>query len=235
MKYIMNSFLQMLSSIRKDMMLFAACLAPVLAGLVFRFGIPQAEKRLCDFMGKTVVLTPYYELFDIALGILAPVMFCFVAAMVILEERDEKQVKYLIVTPLGKRGYLFSRFGIPFFISVLVTLILISIFKLTKLALWTMLFLSVFGAMLGMIVALMIVTLSSNKLEGMAVSKLATLTMIGFMVPYFIGDKVQYILAPLPSFWMGKVIYHGNPFFILPGIAMALVWIGVLMKRFMNS
>ena len=45
---------------------------------------------------------------------LAPAMFCFAAAMVVLEERDEGAwLPYLCITPLGRNGYLISRLGVP--------------------------------------------------------------------------------------------------------------------------
>ena len=231
MKAIMNSFILMISFVRKDMMLLAACIAPILAGVFFRFGIPEVEKLLCQLTGNASVLMPYYEMFDISLSVLMPVMFCFAAAMVILEERDDKQINYLIVTPLGKRGYLIARLGIPFLMSMVGTLILIPVFMLTELSVWKIIFLSVSGSIQGIIIALMIVTFSSNKLEGMAVTKLSTLMVFGFIVPYFIAGNVQYILMALPSFWVGKVIYNGNAVFILPAIVVSFVWIYFLLKK----
>lgn len=56
MTAVRNSFLQMLYMIRKDMMLVAACVGPVLAGIAFRFGIPMAEKALCDMFGRSYIL-----------------------------------------------------------------------------------------------------------------------------------------------------------------------------------
>lgn len=232
MTAVRNSFLQMLYMIRKDMMLVAACIGPVLAGAAFRFGIPMAEKALCGMFGKSFILQPYYELLDLFLAVLTPVLFCFAAAMVILEERDDKITRYMFVTPLGRKGYLIARMGIPFVLAILVTLVLLPLFMLTRQHFWMILFLSVAGAIQGMMVALMIVTISSNKLEGMAVSKLSTMTMMGFVVPYFITNKVQYVLAPLPSFWMGKVVQCGNPVYILPMFLVSSAWIGFLLYRF---
>ena len=232
MTAVRNSFFQMLYMIRKDMMLVAACVGPVLAGIAFRFGIPMAEKALCDMFGRSYILQPYYELFDLFLAVLAPVLFCFAAAMVILEERDDKITRYMFVTPLGRKGYLIARMGIPFVLAILVTLVLLPLFMLTRQHFWMILFLAVAGALQGMIVALMIVTISSNKLEGMAVSKLSTMTMLGFIVPYFIPDKVQYVLAPLPSFWMGKVAQCDKSAYILPMLVTSTVWISYFLYRF---
>ena len=60
--------------------------------------------------------------------------------------------------------------------------------------------------MQGIIISLLILTFSSNKLEGMAVTKLSTLMVCGAVIPFFIKHDLQYVLFPLPSFWIGKTI-----------------------------
>ena len=67
---------------------------------------------------------------------LSPVMFCFVAAMVILEETDDHITGYLFITTLGRKGYLAARLGLPAVISFIITLVLLPIFRLTKLSAW---------------------------------------------------------------------------------------------------
>lgn len=58
-------------------------------------------------------------------------MFCFVSAMVSLEEADEKTAAYLFITPLRITGYLCARFGIPAVTAFFVTAVLLPVFKLT--------------------------------------------------------------------------------------------------------
>lgn len=43
MEIYWNSFKQMFDVLKKDKMLLAACIAPVLAGVLFRFGVPHLE------------------------------------------------------------------------------------------------------------------------------------------------------------------------------------------------
>ena len=81
MKAARVSFMQMMLFIRRDMMLFASCAAPLLAGVFFRFAVPVMERALVSWTGRTEVLAPYYGLFDLIFSMLAPIMFCFVTAM----------------------------------------------------------------------------------------------------------------------------------------------------------
>ncbi|MFR8338294.1 MAG: hypothetical protein ACLVAW_17340 [Eisenbergiella massiliensis] len=113
MKAQKKAFLQMLSVIGKDGMLLMACLLPVVCGILFRLGIPGVEALLCTYFQKKELLSPFYGLTDVFYSMLAPAMFCFAAAMVVLEERDEGMASYLCITPLGRNGYLISRLGVP--------------------------------------------------------------------------------------------------------------------------
>lgn len=235
MKAIRVSVLQMAVTMRRDMMLFVSCLVPILEGLFFRFAIPFLEAVLTGCFHITAIISPYYKLVDILFAMLTPTMFCFVSAMVSLEEMDEKTAVYLFITPLRKTGYIAARFGVPSVTAFLVTVILFPVFKLTALSPAAILLLAAGGTLQGMIAALLILTISSNKLEGMAVTKLSALTVFGAAVPFFIRSKVQYAISLLPSFWIGKAILENTMFYMLPAFAVSAVWIFFLLKRYLRK
>lgn len=237
MRAIRLCFFQMLAYMRRDMMLFAACLAPVLAGLFFRFAIPFGEAVLTDWFHLSAVISPYYALIDVLFAMLSPAMFCFVPAMVSLEEADDKTAAYLFVTPLGKTGYLSARLAIPALAAFLVTVVLLPVFKLTAFSPAAILLLAAGGTLQGVIAALLILTFSSNKLEGMAVAKLSALTFLGAVIPFFVKGNAQYLLLPLPAFWIGKAAC-GNMLYMLymlPAFALSAIWIWFLLKRYLRS
>lgn len=86
-----------------------------------------------------------------------------------------------------------------------------------------------------MIVALLVLTVSSNKLEGMAVTKLSTLAIFGAVIPFFIKSDIQYVISPLPSFWIGKAILENMPFYMLPAFVLSAMWIWFLFKRYLRK
>lgn len=234
MRAVWVSFLQMLVYMRRDRMLFAACLALLLAGILFRFG-PLLEAALTEWLHRPALLAPYYALMDIFLAMLPPAMFCFVSAMVCLEEADERTAAYLFITPLGRNGYLVARLGVPAAAAFLVTAALLPACKLTALSPVIMAGLAAGGALQGIMIALLILTLSSNKLEGMAVSKLSSLMILGAAVPFFIKGNVQYALLFLPSFWIGKAVCENRLPYILPAFALAAVWLRLLLRRYLRK
>lgn len=232
MRAIRLSFFHMLKIVIHDRMLFAALMSPVLAGTAIHFGIPFAEKMLIQVTGLPVVLTPYYGLFDIFFASLTPVMFCFIAAMVVLEERDDHIERYLLITGLGQSGYFISRMIFPAILALVMTVILLPICELINWSVVEILLLSLTGSLQGIAISLLIVTLSSNKLEGMAVTKLSSLMMFGAIVPFFVPAPFTLCGFFLPSFWMGKAVTEGKPIVMLVSVLVAVIWILILKRKY---
>ncbi|MDU8822592.1 ABC transporter permease [Clostridioides difficile] len=225
MKRILSSTIQVFKQIKSDPMMFAACFTPFVMGALIKFGIPFLE-RITDFSLQT-----YYPIFDLLLSIMAPVLLCFAFAMITLEEIDDKVSRYFSITPLGKSGYLFTRLGVPSIISAIIAFIVLLLFSLEKLSIGMTICLALLGSVQAIIVSLMIITLSSNKLEGMAVTKLAALTLLGIPAPFFIDSYYQFSVGFLPSFWVAKAMQNETVLYFSIGLMVALVWYYFLTKR----
>ena len=225
MKRVLSSTMQIFKQIKSDPMMFAACFTPFVMGALIKFGIPFLE-RITDFSLQT-----YYPIFDLLLSIMAPVLLCFAFAMITLEEIDDKVSRYFSITPLGKSGYLFTRLGVPSIISAVIAFIVLLLFSLEKLSIGMTICLALLGSVQAIIVSLMIITLSSNKLEGMAVTKLAALTLLGIPAPFFIDSYYQFLVGFLPSFWVAKALQNEEVLYFSIGLVVALVWYYFLTKR----
>lgn len=229
MKKILSSTIQVFRQIKSDPMMFATCFTPFVMGALIKFGIPFFE-RITDFS-----LQEYYPIFDLLLSIMAPVLLCFAFAMITLEEIDDKVSRYFSVTPLSKSGYLFTRLGVPSVISAVIAFIVLLFFSLEKLPVGMAVGLAFLGSIQAIIVSLMIITLSTNKLEGMAVTKLSALTLLGIPVPFFIKGMVQYIVGFLPSFWVGKAMQSNGYINLLIALLVASVWFYVLASKLIKK
>lgn len=235
MKPLLNSFGIFIRQITRDRMLWAICLAPIICAFVFRFGIPYAEGLLCSYFRRQTILAGYYLLFDLWLCLMPSYMLCFASAMVMLTERDENMAGYMAVTPLGKTGYVLSRLIFPAVIAFFFSILLTYISSLTK---WNLLILSAVSLLMSLssaAAALMIFSFSRNKVEGMAVGKMASLIFIGIVIPFFIKSDAQYLGAFLPSFWAVKLCTGGNIMLMLPALAVCLVWIWAAGCRFVKK
>jgi len=235
MKAIHISFMQMLRQMKRDVMLISIAFVPFIVGVVFRFAIPIIEDLLTGCLSINEILAPYYELFDFFLVIITPSMFNYIVAMVILEEADDHMIAYLAVTPLGKAGYLLSRLGITGLISFPVSIFVALIFHLSNTDMLMLTGIALAGTIQGVVAALLIVALSANKVEGMAVGKIASLFSIGAIVPYFVTGKAQYVASLLPSFWMAKAMQRNGYFSLVIAIFLAIIWSILLSEKFMKK
>ena len=229
MKRILSSTIQVFRQIKSDPMMFAACFTPFIMGALIKFGIPFLE-RITDFS-----LQAYYPIFDLLLSIMAPVLLCFAFAMITLEEIDDKVSRYFSITPLGKSGYLFTRLGVPSIISAVIAFIVLLLFSLEKLSIGMTICLALLGSVQAIIVSLMIITLSSNKLEGMAVTKLAALTLLGIPAPFFIDSYYQFAVGFLPSFWVAKAMQSNGYINLLIALLVASVWFYILASKLLKK
>ena len=232
MRPVMKSFFMFLRQIAGDSMLYMVMAAPILAGCAFHFGVPALETLLCRLFGETAILSDYYLLFDLFLAVMTPYLFCFVSSMVMLSEYDENIASYLAVTPIGRRGYIVSRLVLPAVVSIAASVL---VMRFLALADWTwanLLLVGALGGVLSIPVALLVVAFSHNRVEGMALAKLAGVILLGLPVPFFIGGGAQYLFSVLPSFWIAKLVLSENNLLLLPAVAASLLWIWALYRKF---
>lgn len=232
MKVLLRSFAMFIRQITEDYMLAGVFFAPLLMALAFRFGVPYLEAMLTSQFSSPQIIAPYYLLFDLFMCLATPYFFCFVSVLVMLSEYDENMVNYLAVTPLGRRGYFVSRLVFPAVLSLAASLVLVKLFALTVWA-WQMLFITcVVSCLMSVAMTFLLFSFSNNRVEGMALGKIANIYSIGLFVPFFIQSWPQYLFAPLPSYWMAKICVESDPFLLFPAVLTSLVWIGILYRKF---
>lgn len=232
MKPLMKSFKMFLSQIWRDSMLIAVCLAPLLAALFFRFGVPAIERLLCGYYNKNTIISNYYLMFDLFLSILTPYMVCFASSMVLLTEYDENMSQYMAVTPVGKKGYFISRLMFPAFVSLSASALLMLCFSLTQWQLPLLILVCILSSLTSVAVSLLLFSFSHNRVEGMALAKIAGLFMMGIPVPFFLFSKVQYLFSVLPSFWIAKLCLEKSYWILIPALTTPAVWIWMLYGKF---
>ena len=227
-------FWQMVKQIAKEAMLILLVIAPILAGLFFKFGIPFAQTRILARFGYGEAFVPYYGYCNWLLALLSGMLFAFVGALVVLGEIDDGISKYICATPVGVGGYLAARIYVPAILSGIFAGVLIPVFSLVFIDLKTLLVMIASTVFSGIITSLLVIAISTNKVEGMAIGKLSGGFGMVLFVPLLIKGPLQYIFSIFPMFWMGKFIQgeaHGILFLSL-AMVLFIGWIYFLMKKF---
>ena len=235
MKPIINSTKMFIRQIMRDGMLIMMLSAPLLAALFFRFGIPIIEIQLTSYFELAAILKPYYLVFDLILCALTSYMLSFIATMTMLDEYDHHLVGHLIVTPLKKSGYLHARISIPLFFSWLISILIVSVFSLETWMFFNLVIVSFLLSLMSLIFSLIVFSFSKNKVEGLAIAKVAGLILSGLFIPFFISDTTQYYFSLLPSFWIAKYAIEYQMNYLLFSLLVSLLWLILLYKRFNNK
>ncbi len=224
MKALTVSFKLYIKQIYSDSMLILIQIAPLLAGIVFKFVIPP----VANYFGVLAVIKPYFLLFDCMYAMLLPYMLCFASAMIILSELDDSIALYLFVTPLGKKGYIISRLILPSCAGFLCNILLIPVFSLTGIYGLEILPVSFLSAGNAVIAALFTVSFAGNRVEGMALAKLSTILLLGSFVPFFLDGAISAVFIFLPSYWFARFLLSHSLFTVLAYLVSLFVWIRVL-------
>lgn len=225
-------FVYMVKQISKEMMMVLLVIAPIIIGVVFRWGVPLVENKVLTRLGMESLLVNYYELFSWIVALMTGMLFAFVGGLVVLGEIDENVARYIIVTPAGAGGYLASRIILPAAVSGMVATVLIPIFSLTHIDGITLLIMVMSTVLSGIITALLVIAVSSNKVEGMAVGKLSGLFGMTFFLPLFVKGPIQYVLAIFPMYHIGRWSMEGKTSSLLFAVALFILWMLCLYERF---
>ncbi len=219
--------------ISKDGMLLVLLPAPFFVGLIFKFGVPLVNDVLQDRFALS--LLPWYGLVDGILLCLTPMFVAMVTAFLILEERDEGITSFYHITPAGGYSYLIARIGIPMIFTFIITVIAVEVFHISTISnldIWAG---SLISATTGIALATAIVSMAGNRVEGLAVSKITGISLLGLISIWVIPTPYMYFAAFLPSFWVGKLMIEGvNTVSFCLGILTCLVWIVVFSKKFLR-
>lgn len=214
-------------SVVSDGMLLFMLIMPVLLAVLFRLAIPELVAQF-----DWTFLLPYYLLFDLFLSTITPTFWTFASSMTILDEMDSGINRHLMVTPIGKAGYLISRLGFPLILAYPVTCLILYFANLSGLNVANILAISFLGVVSSLLSSLLVVVVANNRVEGMAINKLTGLISMGCFVPFFVHGWQQYIFALLPSFWLAKFSLIGNYFYFALVIILTAIISWILFRKY---
>lgn len=233
MKQTIRLFQIGLRQIMRDGMLFALIPAPVMIGLLFRLGIPFVNRAIEEKLSFS--LLPWYGLVDGLLICLTPMLTAMITAFLLLEERDEGISAFYQVTPTAGYSYMVARIGFPMAWAILVTSIITLICRLSGLSVMAVLCCALVSTLMGIALAMMVVTIASNRVEGLALSKLMGISLLGLVAVWAVPAPYAYLAAFLPSFWIGRIIAEGlAPFSLAMALSLCAIWIFIFTRRFLT-
>lgn len=185
----------------------------VFLGLMSRILIPRLRGFLLNNGGFD--LEPYYPLLVSWIAVMVGVVLAgtFVGFLLI-DERDERTMQAILVTPLPLSRYLAYRVG---FTAVLAVPIIVGQYLLINLALfplWKVTLIAVAGAPAAATMTLVLPIFSPDKVQAFALLKIVSISTLLPLAAYFVDVPWQYLAGVYPPYWLIKaywVAHAGGP------------------------
>ena len=223
-------------SVRRDSMLRWLVGLPIALALLTRWGVPIVTSWLAERYAFD--LRPYYPLVMSLLLLMVPMLVGCVVGFLLLDQRDDRTLTALQVTPLTIGGYLLYRTAVPMVLSVAMMMVSMALAGLVTMRVIPALLAALQAAPLAPLYALFVGAFAANKVQGFALMKATGVLAWAPLLAYFVtsGWQVAFGIDPLywpvKVFWMLEAGEPGTWVYYLVGLAYQSALVMLLLRRF---
>jgi fluoroquinolone transport system permease protein len=178
---------------------------PALIALLVRWGLPVLADRV--WVRFRLDLTSYDPLLLSWLLLMTPVLAGVVIGFLLLDERDDRTLTALQVTPLTLKGYLVYRVGMPMALSAVMSGVVLHLSGRLTLPLLPLLGAALGTAPLAPLCALFLGAFAANKVQGFALMKAAGVLVLPPLIAYFVRSPWQLAFGVVPLYWPAKAFW----------------------------
>ena len=224
-----------LKSVARDSMLRWLVGMPLVVAFAFRWGVPVVNALLLERYGFD--LTPYYPLLTSFLVLMVPTLMGSVVGFLLLDQRDDRTLGALQVTPLTVGGYLAYRIAVPMAVSVPVMMASIGIADLVTMGVVPAFAAAVQAAPAAPLYALFVAAFAANKVQGFALLKAVGVLTWPPVFAWFVASPWQVAFGIVPLYWPLKLFWMlaaGEPgvaLYFLAGLAYQGLLVAILVRR----
>ena len=160
-----------IKSVLRDSMLRWLVAIPLAVGLLGRWGVPIVRAWVAEQFAFD--LMPYYPLLMSFFVLMVPALLGTVVGFLLLDQRDDRTLTALHVTPLTVEGYLMYRTLVPIALSVAMIMVTIALAGLVTIGWVPALLAAIHAALITPLYALFLGAFAANKVQGFALAKAA--------------------------------------------------------------
>ncbi len=176
---------------------------PAVLGYFFRDWINSAVQSQFGLAGIFEMVLPMFLC-------IPAFLIGWVTGFLFLEDRDEGPLLAVDVTPLGKRGFMVYRVAVTAAVTFVVTLFGCALL-LPEHGVATALVLAVTVTFEAIGIALALPALARNKVEGLALIKVANVFSMAALLALVPGPW-RFLGAWIPTFWVGELVLNAPDF-----------------------
>ncbi len=158
------------------------------------------------------------NLFTVFFIMMNSFLYGAVTGFTLLDDQDDKVLFSLKITPIHVKDYVLIKLAISYIFGLITTsLIIITSGMIATSNLIDLLYIIILSPMQGPILALLINSFATNKVEGFVYMKLSGLILMAPIAALFIFNWTELLLGFLPGFWSVRIVTMQllpNAFFI---------------------
>lgn len=193
-------------SVVADPMLRWMAVIPLMVALAVRGLLPLAVARVGELAGVDLSWLVAPMSAYTVVGI-APLIAGSVVGFLLLDQRDDRTLLALRVTPLPLGAYVAYRLAAPTAAAFLVTLAALALAGGLGLGPGAAALAALASAPLAPLAAVALAAFARNKVEGMALMKAASLVLMAPLAAIFLGPGWALALAALPTTWVARAVW----------------------------
>jgi fluoroquinolone transport system permease protein len=224
-------------TVGRDSLLRGVIGLPLLIALLTRLVVPILAQQIGVATGFDVSAyqTP---IMSAALLLIAPTICGLVIGFLLLDQRDDRTLAALQVTPLPPRAYLAYRLVTPLLLSIFMTVVAFPLAGLADAGIPAVLLAALTAAPLAALVALGLATFAENKVQGLALLKGCSVLLFAPIAAIFVPAPWQWALGVAPTFWpaqLYRALGAGEPgwwIYLLAGLAYQALLLAALLRHF---
>lgn len=213
----------------RDCMLRWMFVVPIALALAVRYAMPPLNEYL--YQQFEFRLLDYSVLLLSAVALMVPNVVGMICGFVLLDQRDDRSLMALQVTPLDPLQIMIARFTTPGLVAIGMVPLVLMVSGLTPLT-WASIALITAGSVLLLpLYALWLASFAHNKVQGLALSKAAGIFTLPPIAAWFVDGPWQWVAGILPTFWPMKAFWliQENALAAWICVAVGIAWQSVLL------
>lgn len=185
--------------IRDPMMVFLL-VYPIILAVFVRFGVPYAEEQF------NFSLAAYDHIIAATMMLLTAAITGGIIGFSILDDRDDKILYAIDVSPVSFNVFMGFRFAICFALTYISCILAILIADFEGIPLYAMLLIPVTISLFSSVSAMFVNFFASNKVEGFAMMKAGAMIVVFPIASLFFTDFKEFFFGFEPNFWSVKAL-----------------------------
>ena len=187
--------------IRDKFLVYASIGVPLLLIIVSQIFVLWVGPSL----EKTIPLASNYIAIFLLCTTMLPIMYGFISAFLILDEKDEHLLTVLRVMPISRNAYLIYRMLFMSIFSFIVLLIYPALSGLLgefpNFSYIDYIPVALLFTLITPFSALMVSSFATNKVQAFALFKISGTIFIIPLFSFLVSGYLRYLFAPVPNFW----------------------------------